>query len=260
MHLDRSTIPNSPCRPALRSGDGLTSPRERRDSPFFVVFSIIFGIIAPVFCLAVWHVLLGRFDLPGLTFIALFPFFSYGVIGLEILVLSLWLGFADRIGAWSGLFAGILSAGSLFAGVLGLVLLPFSLIFLIFVIGALGLVPLFTAYAFFRNCRAYERARGLKGGAMIWAAPLLGMTLAFGVPGMIQVRVSLVLRSAIREIMVGDPAGTARLRAWFPSAYRDHLARSYSAERGPVSRERLARAFQSLTGEDIDSWAARFND
>ncbi len=230
---------------------------------FFVAFSVIMGILGPIFCLAVQEVVIPglQFELPGLRFMGLFVLFSYGVIGLEIVVLALWLVLADRLGTWCGFLSGIFFAGSLFAGVLGLVLLPYSLVGLLFGIGILGLVPLFTALVYyFHAARAYRQSRLLKGGARPWIAPLLGMALTFGVPGVIQVRGSLVVRSALREIVDGNPAGIARLRTWLPIVYRDRILNLYLAETEPVRRERLASAFKTLTDEDLESMAWRFND
>lgn len=71
-------------------------------------FSIIAGIIAPIACFALQPVLLSDDSSmpPALRWTNEFWLFAYGFVGLEMLVLALWLGMGARLGAWSGLVAG----------------------------------------------------------------------------------------------------------------------------------------------------------
>ena len=47
----------------------------------------------------------------GLRFINVYWLFAYGVIGVEMVVLTLRLAFGARLGAWNGPIAGVLFAG-----------------------------------------------------------------------------------------------------------------------------------------------------
>jgi hypothetical protein len=226
-------------------------------------FSLAFGIIAPIICFALKPTLLpgDAIELPGLSFISVFWIFGYGVIGLGIASLALWLWRGPRLGSWCGMICGDLLACALFAGVLGLVMLPFSLIGLFAIIGVLGFVPFLTAITFTGNAmRAFHQSRKLLGGPLTWAAMFLGALLVFGVPGSLQAWVSLSIRHAIRDVAAGEPSAMARLRAWYPYAHRDRLVWSYEAERDPVKKDRLARAFHDLTGEDVEVRLYRLND
>ncbi len=217
--------------------------------------SIVLGIVAPIACFALKPVLLpgDRFELPGLGFISAFWIFGYGVIGLGMATLSLWLWRGTRLGAWCGVVSGTLAACALFAGGLGLVLLPFSVIGLFVLIGALGFVPFLTATTFARNAiRAFAHAGIVLGEPWAWGSMVLGAALVFGVPGAIQARVSLAFRHAIADVAWGDPTAMTRLRAWYPYAYRDRLVWSYAAERDPARRERLARAYPELAEEHVE--------
>jgi len=51
-----------------------------------------------------------------------------------------------------------------------------------------------------------------------------------------------------------------RLRVWYPYAHRERLVWSYSAEADPVRKERLARAYFDLTGEDVEQRLHRLDD
>lgn len=184
------------------------------------------------------------------------------MIGVGIATLVLWLSLGSRLGSWGcGVASGVLLACSLFAGGLGLVLLPFSLIGLMILIGALGLVPFLTATTFARNgIRAYIHARTMTGRRRAWRSMVLGEALVIGVPGVLQSVVSRAVRHAIADVARGDPSAMARLRAWSRYAPRDGLVWSYVAEADPVRKERLARAYHDLTGEDVQQRLRRLDD
>jgi hypothetical protein len=91
-------------------------------------YDIAFGLVMPVVCFGLEFVLLPALGwLPGLVFFHRYRLFGYGVVALELVVLSTWLRFGHRLTRTSAGFAGVLLPGSLFAGVLGLVLLPFAI-------------------------------------------------------------------------------------------------------------------------------------
>jgi hypothetical protein len=231
--------------------------REAKAMPRSPTLSILGGIVAPIACFALQPLLF----LPGappvvppLEFINVFWLFGYGVIGLEMLALAVWLAIGNRLGAWNGLFAGVLFAGALFAGGLGLVLLPFSVLGLMLVIGLLGFVPFLTAVVYCVNAVvAYRHAREFAGPKMLIGWALLGALLVIGVPGAVQAGVSLAVRSAISDVAAGNSTAMLTLRAWYRLAPRDSLVSSYAAERDPVRKQRLANAYKELTGEDVES-------
>jgi hypothetical protein len=224
------------------------------------VFAISAGIVAPIVCLALQQVILSgeEFQMPGLRFINVFWLFGYGVIGLEMAVLALRLAFGTKLGSWNGPIAGVLLVGALFAGGLGLVLLPDSILGLMVLIGALGFVPFLTSAAYFANAtEAYRDARRVAGGPRLVASAFVGALLVIGVPGVVQAGVSLAVRSAIREIADGNPAGLAKLRTLSQLGARDRLVWAYAAEYDPIRGQRIADAYKELTGEDVSVRLAR---
>lgn len=215
-------IPNSPqphIDPEFADRDDSKRPASRLSRAFdSTSCSVAFGIVAPIACFALKPVLLpgDGFELPGLGFISTFWIFGYGLIGLGIATLTLWLCLGSRLGSWGcGVVSGALLACSLFAGGLGLVLLPFSLIGLLALIGALGFAPFLTATTFARNgIRVFIHARTLTGRRRAWRSMVLGAALVVGVPGVLQSMVSLAVRHAIAEVARGDPSAMGRLRVW----------------------------------------------
>jgi hypothetical protein len=231
--------------------------------PFRPDISALLGILAPLLCIALQFGLDMAMisELPPLAFLNAYPFLNYGVVVLEMLTLVIWLALGDRVGRWGGIVSGVLLAGSLFASLLGLALLPFSLIGLVVFIGVLGLVPLGTSFVFFRNGRrAFLLARNRMGYRTALVSLLLGAVLVFCVPGAIQARISRVVRIAMHSISVGAPDAAARLRGLPLFMYRDQLVGAYERERDPVRRGRLATAYAELCGEDIELQLERLRD
>lgn len=253
--------PEAPERPIEAADAGRPAARGFLRSPGF---SVAAGIVAPIVCLALQPLLLADMfitTLPGLGFINASWIFGYGVIGLEMLVLAVWLAFGPRLGAGNAPISGALFAGALFAGGLGLVLLPFSLVGLIVLIGALGLVPFLTAAVYWANAvEAYRRAVAASGGRSLLGPALLGGMLILGVPGAAQAAVSMAVRHVIRDVAAGDPTAMARLRTWLRFTSPDRLAWAYAAERDPARRKRLADAYRELTGDEVEWRLSILND
>jgi hypothetical protein len=223
-------------------------------------YEVGMGLVMPVICFALEPLLLPALGwLPGLIFFHRYRIFGYGVVALELVALAVWLRYGDRLGRWSAGFAGVLLAGALFAEVLGLVLLPFSVLGLpVFLIGALGFVPLFTAHVFYRNgVRAYRRADAALGKRALYEAVLWGAILAYGVPGLLQLRVTRATRSDIDAVIRGDDAASSaavgRLRPYRWVADFDSLREAYEQEPDPTRKQRIARAYGELTGHDVRS-------
>ncbi len=238
-------------------------PVDQGFAPYRPVRSAVMGIVAPVLCIIIQFSLFTdlMYELPGLRFLNTFPLFNYGIVTLEALALAIWLSMGERVGRWAGLVSGMLLAGSLFAGVLGLVLLPFSLAGLLVGIGILGLIPLFTAHVFLRNgIRAYRLARSGTDTPRVWASVVLGGAIVIAFPGAAQARLSWAVQAAVTGVIRGDPAATARLRGWPSFVYRDRLVWAYQGEADAVRRQRIAGAFKELYGEDIGFRLRRLND
>lgn len=241
-------------------------PKGPRDSRTRILDStgvaILFGIVGPIVCFALKPAVSRDVDdLPGLRFIDFFWVFGYGFLGLEMGTLALWLWRGDRLGAWSGLVAGALAAGALFAGGLGLILLPFSLIGLMVVIGILGFMPFLTAVVFARAARrAFARAESSWLGTRSWTAVLLGMALVVGAPGAMQTTASLTVRRAIRDVAAGDASAAGRVGFWHPFGDCDRLVWAYQAEGNPGRQARLAAAYERVTGRKIEERLYRLSD
>jgi hypothetical protein len=249
---------------------------QPNDSSFFVpiprgvsrVFrspttAIYAGIVAPIVCFALQRPILSGSLLktPGLGLISTYWLFSFVFIGLEMLVLALWLALGTALGAGTGPVAGALFVGTLFAGGLGFVLLPLSIFGLFVIVGVLGFVPWLTAATYLANAEAaFGHARKVFGGARLISSVLLGALLVIGVPCAVQTRAWLAVRSSLRDVASGNPRAMEKLRGWYPFSPPNTLVWSYFTEVDLVRKQRLADAYKELTGEDVNLALGRLMD
>jgi hypothetical protein len=221
-------------------------------------YDVAFGLVMPVVCFCLEFVLLPALGwLPGLVFFHRYRLFGYGVVALELVVLATWLRFGHRLRRTSAGFAGVLLAGSLFAGVLGLVLLPFAIPGVLALgIGLLGFVPLFTAHVYYRNgMSAYRQADAHLEKRPLLEALLWGSLLVYALPGLIQTRVTLTTRAGLRDVIEGNDqtsrAAVERLRPYRWVADFDPLRRAYDREKDQGRRKRIEQDYSTLTGRSV---------
>ena len=152
--------------PAAPATDDGFVPRPAR------VLSVVFGLVLPVGCFALDPFV---FTADGVLrgMLSGYRLLAYSAAGLGMASLLVWL----VVGRPAGLLAGLLAGGAAFAGCVGLVLLPFSLMALVIVIGFAGLIPFGTAWVFVQNARRAWAAGGRRAG---WAA--VGLLIACGGP------------------------------------------------------------------------------
>lgn len=102
-------------------------------------FDVIFGLIAPVLCFA-FDPIVFRDGFESALFPEYQPY-AYMVSGLEISLLLTWMVCGRKLQPHTRLIGGMLIAGALFSTVLGVIILPFSLLGLFLGIGIFGFIP-----------------------------------------------------------------------------------------------------------------------
>jgi hypothetical protein len=120
-------------------------PFERRSSALRrVAVDLAWGIVMPVLCLLYDPMFFREAGWVGIL--------GYLAIGTQMLWLLVWLTVGARACWLAGILAGALSVGVGVAVLVGVLLLPMSVIgTLAAVIGLLGFTPWFTAWIFWRN-------------------------------------------------------------------------------------------------------------
>jgi hypothetical protein len=207
--------------------------------------------VLPVVCLALDPIVFRSSGGPfGGALLGPYKVVGYSAAGLGMVSLGVWL--IRRRPA--GLLAGLLAGGAAFALCMGVVMLPFSLLGLVFVVGALGFVPFGTAWAFAWQARSAWRAAGAGRTVRRWAA--VGFLVACGVPWVLHVGARAATRTATAAALSEDPAeaerGLAALENLWFVVDADGLAWAYSREEDPGRRQQLAAAYRRVTGGDVE--------
>lgn len=224
-------------------------------------FDVMFGIVIPILCFYFDPIVFrgGYFDGPG--FYPNLRFYAYTISALEIVALCAWLLGAGRARLGPAVLTGVLLAGSMFSFVLGVAILPLTIIGLIFLIGVLGFIPFLTALVYVRNAWRAAGAAGRGGAGLLGLAPAAlacGFFFALLVPAVAQVSAARDVSAALADVRAGRELSPERLKALREAAadsgssVYDELVWEYRDERDPARRARLAKAYAEITvGGDI---------
>jgi hypothetical protein len=235
--------------------------RQFRDeaTPEQIKFDSAAGIVLPVVCL-LFDPLVFRGGISGQPLAGHIQLFAYCFIAVEIIALAVWLSIGSRAREWCGVLGGIMLTGAIVSLVIGICLSPFSIVGLLILIGALGFTPFLTAFIYLRNARrALRAARPQMPHAGLYVTLLFGVTLAVATPAFAHWRINELVERSLMEVLSGDDAqandAARRLRPvrWLASDEIDQVVWAYSRATDPQRKERLARAYREITGDDIES-------
>jgi len=214
-----------------------------------VAFDLIFGVIAPVFCVLVDPIVfVGEIGL----------FRSWCLMAyLEIAVGIVALGYYLLTRHASSLLSGVLFAGAIFSLLLGILLLPCSFWGLIIIIGLFGFTPFLTGFVFMRNgCRCLEGLSPRVTRIAARRAVTLGIILTLLVPVGLQVTASHLIKRAIVALQSDSERDFVRavltLKWMRFTTDTDRIILVYQMTGDEKRRQRLTGAFQTITGQTIE--------
>lgn len=123
-------------------------------------FDWAFGVGLPLICVAadpiVFSSALGSSD----ALLGRYKIFAYILSSVSIMSMAAWLLWGQRLGDLRPYIGGLFLAGSVVSMIVGVILLPFSLIGMFMLIGFLGFTPLISSFVYLRNgIRAIKGAR-----------------------------------------------------------------------------------------------------
>jgi len=224
-----------------------------------MVFDVVAGILVPLGCLLLDPIV---FRPRGL--LQRHALFAYATIGLSFLSLAVWLSCRRP----ASLLAGALAAGAVFSFVLGVLLLPYSTMGLLAIIGVLGFAPFLTSFVYWRNSlRAYALGPASRGAAGADAltrrlAAAVAFVLVVGLPW---ATLTVVNRETARVTEVALSSGdlatsvaTLKRMRWLVDT--DSFVWTYEKEKAPERRQRLAELYRSLTGREIEQRLVQLSD
>lgn len=227
-------------------------------------FDVIFGVLLPVICcyfdpmifqLRVWGMGSG-------SFLGAYKPFAYVLSYVSIMGLLAFLLFGKKLAGANAFLSGLFFLGSIVSLIVGVLILPLSLIGLIILIGALGFTPLFSAFVFGRNAiRAYKAAAFSMNIKVLRNSVVLSAILSFCLPYIFNVQVT----KGLQQMVKGDAQTVreigSRYRYIAPLVNFEILAKETSRNRDvPAKYEALAETYRELTGEDIEEMEKRLRD
>lgn len=235
----------------------LRRPSQTKATRSQLIFDVTVGMLVPILCL-VFDPIVFRGSSFGSPVFAGYQLFAYGLIIIEIIALGAWLALGERAGEWCGVLGGTMLAGAFFSAGIGILLLPFSVVGLALVIGVFGFTPFVTAFIYWRHARhALKAASERMARTALYLTLALGALVPFGAPVFAHWRVSRTIERSLVEVLDGDErhavAAARRISylSLFATGELDRIVLAYDGETDPARKERLARAYQDITGGDI---------
>jgi hypothetical protein len=220
---------------------------------------MIFGVHGPVLCLIADPIVF-KSDLISAPLLADYQFFAYLVAAIEVPLLAIWLLHGARFKSAALVIGGALMAGAFFSFLIGMAILPFSLLGLVFLIGIFGFTPFLAALVYLRNAIRAIRAQP-KGLSLPSGFVLAGIAAAYaiGLPAIVSVGTARVSSVWVSDVLYGDErtATTAAHRlSWLPvvpDKTLHQLLSAYEGESNADRRKLLARHYREIGGEEIEN-------
>lgn len=154
-------------------------------------FDWIFGVILPVFCVFADPIVFRswlRGEEQGILW--MFMPFAYVLSFTSIMAMMAWLIWGKKLRELNAILAGLFIFGGLVSLGVGIILSPFSLIGLVFLIGIFGFVPFFSSFVYFRNgVRAFKEAGTVLEKRVLIGAFILSAVFSAVIPWAVNVEV-----------------------------------------------------------------------
>ena len=152
------------------------TPRQRR-------FDWTFGVILPVICVAADPIVFSSAFGVDDAILGRYKIFAYLLSSVSIMSMAAWLLWGQQLGEIRPYLGGLFLAGSVISLIVGVILLPFSLIGMFFLIGFLGFTPLFSSFVYLRNgVRAIKGSRLDSQTWVVYRAVILAALYSLIVP------------------------------------------------------------------------------
>ena len=141
-------------------------------------FDWAYGVGIPLLCAAADPIVFTQGGMLGE-----YKVFAHMLSATSIMAMAAWLLWGQRLGWLAAPLGGLFIAGSFVSFVVGVLLLPYSLMGMFFMIGFLGFTPLFSGLVYLRNgLRALNASSPHLDEHSVWRAAVLTAMLALVIP------------------------------------------------------------------------------
>ena len=206
-----------------------------------LIFDVVFGVVAPFLCF-VFDPIVFNNGFGGTPF-------SPDLAPFKVLVYFF-------SGLLNAVIAGVVLSGAFFCVLIGVLILPLSLLGLMVLVGVFGFTPFLVAFVYLRNgVRALNTSKPLLDQAQLTSSLLLGAVLVICPPVIAHRQVNRIVRQSMNELLTGDAhaaeSATERLRYFSWAADLDQVVWRHSVERDQTRKATLEKAYREITGNDI---------
>ncbi len=223
-------------------------------TPKQIFFDWSFGVVLPVVCF-IFDPVVFKGNAMGIAFLANYKPFAYLLSFVSVMALSAWLVWGAKLKWLNALLAGLFFSGGVAALIIGVCLIPFSVLGLIVLIGILGFTPLLTALVFLRNAvRAVRLSSPLIAENKFIYAVIFGALFGAVVPWAINAEI----KKSLERIENGDAqtvySESEKLKFVAPLVNFDNLVLLYSRSAlGADKKQAISEVYLQLTGENIEN-------
>ena len=141
-------------------------------------FDWAYGVGIPLICVAADPIVFTQYGM-----LSEYKVFAHMLSATSILAMAAWLLWGERLGWLAAPLGGLFIAGSFISFVVGVILLPYSVMGMFFMIGFLGFTPLLSGLVYLRNgLRAINASAASLDEGSVWRAAILTAMLALVIP------------------------------------------------------------------------------
>ena len=256
----QSILPGTPVAPVQGFWSRQFGPHRTNGQD---AFDAIFGLVLPIACFLVDPIVFKSTAMFGPPVLEDYQLVAYVVSAVEMGMLLVWRTFPKLARTFAPAFAGIFLVGAFFSTVVGLAILPFTLMGLLMVIGLPGLTPFFSAFVYLRNSVRAMKVQAKDSTLLLrFVVAALGAMLFVGLPIRASVQVDRAMSVSVNRLVSGsaveaEEAAHQLKRFRFVSAkHRNQMAEAYVREQDPVKKDIIKRVYQDIAGDDIEiRWA-----
>lgn len=231
-------------------------------------FDSIFAIVLPILFLVLDPVVFKSPRFLGPAYLEDYQLLAYLFCSLEIGLFLTWRTFRLPLRRFSSAFAGAFFAGAIFSTVIGIVILPLSVVGLMLVIGVFGFAPFVTAFVFLRNGVRAARIN-INAAALLsrLSTAALGAALVIGMPSAVYAKVESDVSALVETIISGNApeaeAAAQRLRSYhyISRQHCDDIVAAYGNESNTAKRALFEQTYKEITGDELQwKYRPRFFD
>jgi hypothetical protein len=227
-------------------------PRKGRS----LLYDLLFGVLLPCGCLVVDPFFFRPF-LPGRGVdVQMLSPWVFGSFALAMVCLVIQLAVGQRLKRFSPVLGGALFAAAGAATLVGLALLPVSIICVpIYGLGLLGLAPFVAAWVYMSSgYRAMLTLNAPPGSRVIMLGALLGAAMFIAAPVALQVKIGSDATIAVEDVLDEDGNLDDAIRVLKrPLSYpwRDEIVWAYHHADNEEKKQHLRLVYKRITGGDI---------